>query len=154
MTTIEIVSDANGSRRLVGQAHVTRSRGQVSTTFLYDPAYLADGGMNIDPTLSLVPGAQYQSGLIGAFADSTPDRWGRNLNRKAERSRARDEERVPRQLDDLDFLLGVSDDTRQGALRFRPPPRERRVPGRALARPTARRSARDTARQRRTGLRR
>ena len=41
MTTIEIVSDANGSHRLVGQAHVTRSRGQVSTTFLYDPTYLA-----------------------------------------------------------------------------------------------------------------
>ena len=49
------------------------------------------------------------------------DRWGRNLIRKAERSRARDEGRVPRQLDDLDFLLGVSDDTRQGALRFRAP---------------------------------
>ena len=119
MTTIEIVSDANGSHRLVGQAHVTRSRGQVSTTFLYDPTYLADGGMNIDPTLSLVPGAQYQPGLLRAFADSAPDRWGRNLIRKAERSRARDEGRVPRQLDDLDFLLGVSDDTRQGALRFR-----------------------------------
>ena len=41
MTTIEILSDANGSHRLVGQAHVTRSRGQVSTTFLYDPTYLA-----------------------------------------------------------------------------------------------------------------
>ena len=118
MTTIEILSDANGSHLLVGQAHITRSRGQVSTTFLYDPSYLADGGMNIDPALSLVPGAQYQSGLIGAFADSAPDRWGRNLIRKAERSRAREEGRVPRHLDDLHFLLGVSDDTRQGALRF------------------------------------
>ena len=64
MTTIEIVSDPNGSQRLVGQAHFTRSRGQVSTTFLYDPTYLADGGMNIDPTLSLVPRRlQYQPGL-------------------------------------------------------------------------------------------
>ena len=41
MTTIEIVSDVNGSHRLVGQARGTRSRGQVSTTFLYDPTYLA-----------------------------------------------------------------------------------------------------------------
>ena len=41
MTTIEIVCDVNSSHRLVGQAHVTRSRGQVSTTFLYDPIYLA-----------------------------------------------------------------------------------------------------------------
>ena len=38
MTTIESLSDANGSHRLVGQAHFTRSRGQVSTTFLYDSA--------------------------------------------------------------------------------------------------------------------
>ena len=42
MTTIEIASDAHGSHRLVGQAHFTRSRGQVSTTFLYDPTYLAE----------------------------------------------------------------------------------------------------------------
>ena len=153
MTTIEVVSDAHGSHGLVGQAHVTRSRGQVSTTFLYDPTYLADGGMNIDPALSLVPGAQYQSGLIGAFADSAPDRWGRNLIRKAERSRARDQGHVPRQLDDLDFLLGVSDDTRQGALRFRAPRSDEflgepsRVP-RLVALPGL------SARQRRAGLRR
>ncbi|WP_315584948.1 type II toxin-antitoxin system HipA family toxin [Actinomyces viscosus] len=121
MTAVEIVTGTNGSPRLVGQAHFTRSRGQVSTTFLYDPTYLADGGANIDPALSLVPGAQYHPSLLGAFADSAPDRWGRNLIRKAERSRAREEGRVPRQLDDLDFLLGVSDDTRQGALRFRLP---------------------------------
>ena len=42
MTTIEIVSNANGSHRPVGQARVTRSRGQVSTTFLYDLTYLAE----------------------------------------------------------------------------------------------------------------
>ena len=42
MTAIEIVSEANGSHRLVGQAHVTRSCGQISITFLYDPAYLAE----------------------------------------------------------------------------------------------------------------
>ncbi len=42
MTTIEIASNADGSQRLVGQAHFTRSRGQVSTTFLYDPTYLAE----------------------------------------------------------------------------------------------------------------
>ena len=42
MTTIEILSDANDSQRLVGQAHFTRSRCHVSTTFLYDPTYLAE----------------------------------------------------------------------------------------------------------------
>lgn len=119
MTTIDVFIDREGGPAVVGQAHVTRQRGQVSTTFLYDPGYLAGGGTSIDPALPLVTGAQYQQGLVRAFADSAPDRWGRNLIEKAERARARSEGRAPRSLDDLDFLLGVSDDTRQGALRFR-----------------------------------
>ena len=119
MTTIEVLVDEGDDTRLVGQAHFTRTRGQISTTFLYDTAYLAGGGMSIDPALPLVSGSQHQAGLVRAFADSAPDRWGRNLIEKAERGRAREERRTPRRLDDLDFLLGVSDDTRQGALRFR-----------------------------------
>ncbi|MCD2115155.1 type II toxin-antitoxin system HipA family toxin, partial [Rhodococcus rhodochrous] len=64
-----------------------------------------------------------QSSLVRAFADSAPNRWGRDLIEKGERARARarEESRAPRRLDDLDFLLGVSDDTRQGALRFKLP---------------------------------
>lgn len=123
MTTLEVVWDGVGAvgdgRVLVGQAHLTRSRGRVSTTFLYDPGYLAEGGVSIDPSLPLVTGAQHQTSLVRAFGDSAPDRWGRNLIEKAERVRAREQRSVPRRLDDLDFLLGVSDDTRQGALRFR-----------------------------------
>lgn len=119
MTTVEVLIDEADGARLVGQAHFTRQRGQISTTFLYDPGYLAGDGMSIDPALPLVAGAQHQNGLVRAFADSAPDRWGRNLVEKAERRRARDEGRTARRLDDLDFLLGVSDDTRQGALRYR-----------------------------------
>lgn len=121
MTTVEVLMDEAGGTRLVGQAHITRTRGQISTTFLYAQDYLAGDGTAIDPSLPLVTGAQHQAGLVPAFADSAPDRWGRNLVEKAERSRAREEGRAPRRLDDLDFLLGVSDDTRQGALRFRHP---------------------------------
>ncbi len=121
MTTLEVWTEQDGRSRLVGQAHFTRARGQVSTTFIYDPGYLADGGINIDPGLQLTTGSQHQSGLLRAFADSAPDRWGRNLIEKAERARAREASSTPRSLDDVDFLLGVSDDTRQGALRFRLP---------------------------------
>ncbi len=56
MTTIEIVSDANGSHRLVGHAHVTRSRGQVSTTFLYDSIYLAGASIG-HASESSIPGS-------------------------------------------------------------------------------------------------
>lgn len=119
MTTVEIFVDRAGKPVLVGQAHFTRQRSQISTTFLYDPSYLASAGTSIDPALPLVSGAQHQAGLVRAFADSAPDRWGRNLIEKAERARAREERRAPRRLDDLDFLLGVSDDARQGSLRYR-----------------------------------
>lgn len=56
MTTVEVLVDAAGRTRLVGQAHFTRTRQQISTTFLYDTGYLADGGMAIDPALPLVSG--------------------------------------------------------------------------------------------------
>lgn len=121
MTTVEVHADVAGATTLVGRAHFTRQRGQISTTFIYDDGYLAGRGTSIDPALPLVSGAQHQNGLVGAFADSAPDRWGRNILEKAERAQARAEGRAPRRLDDLDFLLGVSDDTRQGALRFRLP---------------------------------
>lgn len=121
MTTVEVLVDEADGARVVGQAHFTRQRGQISTTFLYDPGYLSSDGTSIDPALPLVSGAQHQFGLVRAFADSAPDRWGRNLVEKAERARARDEGRARRRPDDLDFLLGVSDDTRQGALRYRLP---------------------------------
>jgi len=124
MTTLEVSTEVDGRTRIVGQAHFTRTRGQISTTFVYDAGYLADGGMNIDPGLQLTSGSQHQAGLLRAFADSAPDRWGRNLIEKAERVRAREDSRTPRSLDDVDFLLGVSDDSRQGALRFRLPGHE------------------------------
>ena len=116
MTAVEVFVDRVGAPRLVGKAHFTRRCGALSTTFLYDTEYLATDGVSIDPALPLVSGAQYQQGLVRAFADGAPDRWGRNLIEKAERGRARTEGRAPWRLDDLDFLLAVSDDTRQGAL--------------------------------------
>lgn len=48
MTTVEVLVDETGRTRLVGQAHFTRTRGRISTTFLYEPGYLADGGMAIE----------------------------------------------------------------------------------------------------------
>ncbi|MBM6980067.1 MAG: type II toxin-antitoxin system HipA family toxin [Actinomyces succiniciruminis] len=119
MTDVEVLLDTESKPQRVGTAHFTRSRGQVSTTFLYDPAYLASGGPSIDPSLRLDSGVQYSPGLLRAFADTAPDRWGRNLIAKAERIRAREVNRTPRRLDEVDYLLGVSDNTRQGALRFR-----------------------------------
>ena len=56
---------------------------------------------------------------FGIFLDSSPDRWGRVLMQKRENMRARHEGRRARSLTAWDFLLGVHDETRLGALRFR-----------------------------------
>ena len=51
--------------------------------------------------------------------DSAPDRWGRKLMQRRETMRARHANEKPRSLMESDYLLGVYDETRMGALRFR-----------------------------------
>lgn len=57
--------------------------------------------------------------MFGSLGDSAPDSWGRRLLQRAERRRAEHEGRAARTLAETDYLLGVSDVVRQGALRFR-----------------------------------
>ena len=76
----------------------------------------------LDPSLPLVTGSlQTPVGrvLFGAFSDCAPDRWGRTLLARKEAARAKDAGTAPRSLSEADVLLGVRDDLRQGALRFR-----------------------------------
>jgi serine/threonine-protein kinase HipA len=56
--------------------------------------------------------------MFGAIGDSAPDRWGRILMLRMERRRAEREKQAPRTLQEIDYLLMVDDDARQGALRF------------------------------------
>lgn len=57
--------------------------------------------------------------LFGALTDCAPDRWGRRLIDRQATASARAEGRTPRGLTEADYLLGVRDDLRQGAVRFR-----------------------------------
>ena len=100
---------------------LAHDRGQVR--FRYEPAWLAqqDLAFAIDPQLNLDAGVFFpkpEAGNFGIFLDSSPDRWGQTLMRRREALRARDEGRSARTLYSWDFLLGVQDITRQGALRF------------------------------------
>lgn len=97
-------------------------RGQVR--FHYDKTWLTqqDIAFAIDPQLTLDAGPFFpkpEAGNFGVFLDSSPDRWGQTLMRRREALQAKDEERAARTLYSWDFLLGVHDITRQGALRFR-----------------------------------
>lgn len=123
----EVHTDIGGGALLVGHLHCHRRRGVESATFRYDDGWLAEpGAYELEPTLPLRSGSfQTPRGmsLFGCFSDSAPDRWGRTLIARAERRRARRDGVAARSFGDADFLLGVRDDVRQGALRFRMPPR-------------------------------
>ena len=122
MTDVEVFVDEVGTPLRVGDAYFTRSGRSVATTFAYDAGYLASKGrLKIDPAFELYSGNQYVGRMPGSFGDSAPDRWGRNLIARRERQLARQENRAARNLDEVDFLLGVNDETRQGALRFKAP---------------------------------
>jgi serine/threonine-protein kinase HipA len=108
---------------LAGRWYPHRRRGVESASFVYDDRYLADpDAYALDPALPLVTGmlqTPVSHALFGAFRDCAPDRWGRTLISRAERERAKLAGTAPRALSEADVLLGVRDDLRQGALRFR-----------------------------------
>jgi serine/threonine-protein kinase HipA len=115
---------ADGERNiLAGRMYSHLRRGSESASFIYDNEYLANpGAYQLDPALPLVTGTlQTPVGraLFGGFADSLPDRWGRTLIQRAERARAQAAATAPRSMSEIDLLLGVRDDLREGALRFR-----------------------------------
>jgi serine/threonine-protein kinase HipA len=101
-----------GEPRPVGV--LTRWQGAIlSVAFQYARSWLDDVGRNfpIDPALPLseaqytVPGRR----VPGIFADTAPDKWGEALMVRRE----------GRDLDAWEFLVGVADETRMGALRLR-----------------------------------
>lgn len=95
--------------------------GDETTTFSYERSYLQDPrAFGLCPDMPLGPGTFHSSGLrqLRALEDCMPDRWGRNLLLRAERSAARQESRAERTLFETDMLVGVSDRTRQGAIRL------------------------------------
>lgn len=117
---IRVEIDHQGAPVLVGTAYFHIARGQVSTTFKYSDDYAGSRwAYSIDPELPLSTAPFNTPGVPGAFSDSSPDRWGRNLVTKEHRRQVADGAVRDRHLTDIDFLLGVSDHTRQGALRFR-----------------------------------
>ena len=117
---VYVATELNGRTVEVGRAYFTRRNNVLTTSFRYDEEYLArPGSYTLDPSMPLLEGNHTISGLPGAFADCSPDRWGKNLIAKMVRIKALRDSRTVPLVSDLDYLLGVSDLTRQGALRFR-----------------------------------
>jgi serine/threonine-protein kinase HipA len=128
LNTVEVCIDLErfGRPVLMGLLHRQQSGSGEIFSFEYDHAWLEQPEVfSFDPDLALAAGPQYPAPRrknFGIFLDSAPDRWGRVLMQRRENARARHEKRKPRALTEWDFLLGVRDETRLGALRFREKP--------------------------------
>ncbi|MGI8439338.1 MAG: type II toxin-antitoxin system HipA family toxin [Thermoleophilaceae bacterium] len=124
-TPVEVVVQIGGDDVLAGRMWSHRRRKAESATFSYASEYLARrDAYELDPLLPLFAGQQQTPAgrrIFGAFSDGAPDRWGRRLIHRAERQRVRREPGAERSFGEVDYLLGVRDDLRQGALRFRDP---------------------------------
>jgi serine/threonine-protein kinase HipA len=125
--TVSVYADLNyiETPALMGLLRRQKSRTGDIFSFEHDQAWLQrPEAFTFDPDLALVSGPQYSTPSrpnFGIFLDSSPDRWGRVLMQRRENLRARHEGRRPRSLTEWDFLLGVHDETRLGALRFQDP---------------------------------
>lgn len=102
----------------------TGRRGEV-IRFEYDAAWLGlPHAFAIEPLLPLHAGpfhAEDATQPMGIFQDCSPDRWGKLLMDRREAIEAREQERPLRALRAWDYLAGVDDGTRMGALRLRDP---------------------------------
>ncbi len=128
--TVQVCVDLEsfGEVAVMGSLRSQRVRSSEVFSFENDRSWLERGdALSLDPDLARVEGPQYPPAgrpIFGLFMDSSPDRWGRVLMQRRENVRARRERRPARTLTEWDFLLGVHDETRLGALRFRDRPGE------------------------------
>lgn len=113
-----------GEDALAGRLWSHRRQAVESETFSYASSYLARrDAYALDPALPLRSG-QHQTPdgrkIFGAFSDCAPDRWGRMLIHRKQRA-GENQSGGEVSFGEIDYLLGVRDDLRQGALRFRDP---------------------------------
>jgi serine/threonine-protein kinase HipA len=128
MTSIDVINvdiDLAGATHLVGRLRRHSGRRGEIATFEYTDEWLGSSArFAIDPALPLGRGTfapTRDRAVAAAIGDTAPDSWGRRLMQRAERLAASEEGRRVRSLGMVDFLLGVSDESRLGALRFRLP---------------------------------
>jgi serine/threonine-protein kinase HipA len=108
--------------KCIGTLSAHFAKGRKSFSFEYDNEWISSHGqMLMDPDLAWYSGPQYPNDKenFGVFLDSMPDSWGRTLMQRREPQRAEEENREPKTLHDIDYLLGVYDESRMGALRFK-----------------------------------
>ena len=107
---------------LTGVLSAHFAKGKKSFSFEYDRTWIKSKDQILfDPDIQFYSGPQFPSDKenFGIFLDSMPDTWGRTLMKRRVSQQAKENGEKPRTLYDIDYLLGVYDESRMGALRFK-----------------------------------
>ncbi|MDF2384194.1 type II toxin-antitoxin system HipA family toxin [Nostoc ellipsosporum NOK] len=126
-TDIWIYADWKGldAPKCIGVLSAQQAKGRKAFSFSYDENWISSQEqLLLDPDISWFSGQQYPNGKenFGVFMDSMPDTWGRTLMKRRAAIKAREKGKTTPVLYDIDFLLGVDDRSRLGALRFKTDP--------------------------------
>jgi serine/threonine-protein kinase HipA len=108
--------------KCIGILSAHQGKGRKSFSFEYDRNWIKSKEQFIlDPDIRWYSGPQFpqEKENFGVFMDSMPDTWGRTLMKRRAVQKAKDAGISVPTLYDIDFLLGVYDESRMGALRFK-----------------------------------
>ncbi|MFH7012351.1 type II toxin-antitoxin system HipA family toxin [Flavobacterium sp. FlaQc-52] len=98
------------------------AKGKKSFSFEYDKMWInSKEQILFDPDIQFYSGPQFPNNKenFGIFLDSMPDTWGRTLMKRRANQQAKENGEKAQTLYDIDYLLGVYDESRMGALRFK-----------------------------------
>ncbi len=126
-TDIWVYADWKGmiSPKCIGILSAQQAKGRKAFSFSYDADWISSQEqLLLDPDIAWYGGQQYPNGKenFGVFLDSMPDSWGRTLMKRRAALNAKEQGKPAPVLYDIDFLLGVHDLSRMGALRFKREP--------------------------------
>lgn len=108
--------------QLMGVLSALYAKGKKAFSFKYDKDWLkSKAQMVLDPDIQFYGGPQYPNNKenFGVFLDSMPDTWGRTLMKRRAAQQAAANNKKAKTLYEIDYLLGVYDESRMGALRFK-----------------------------------
>ncbi len=108
--------------KCIGMLSAQGKKGKTTFSFEYDKKWIKSKEQFIlDPDIRWFSGRQFPGAKknFGIFLDSMPDTWGRTLMKRKSVQVTIEKNELPKTLSDIDFLLGVYDETRMGALRFK-----------------------------------
>lgn len=124
METLYVYADFDwlGKPELIGRLTYERLRGNGTYGFCFDNDWLKNhSDIIISEEIGNFSGFQYsqEDHVFGFVSDTLPDRWGRRLLERKEQTEAIEQRRPKRTLYSYDYLVGIDDYLRMGALRLK-----------------------------------